>query len=65
MRKKLQQYMGLVDTAENNSGERKTTAEDLQVCLNGGCVWFTSYWPSPTDPSPQDLCSLPVLTSRD
>ena len=31
MRQKLKQYLGLVDTAETQSGERKTTAEDLQV----------------------------------
>ena len=36
MRQKLKQYIGLVDTAENQSGERKTSAEDLQVsCLLG------------------------------
>lgn len=32
MRKKLKQYIGLVDMAESNSGERKTTHQDLQVC---------------------------------
>ena len=32
MRQKLNQYIGLVDMAENNSGAKKTTREDLQVC---------------------------------
>ena len=32
MNKKLKQYLGLVKVAEDQSGERKTTAEDLQVC---------------------------------
>ena len=44
MRQKLKQYIGLVDVAEKMSGERQTTAQDLQVsqpcsCLCGGCVW--------------------------
>ena len=30
MRKKLKQYIGLVQTAEDQSGERVTTSEDLQ-----------------------------------
>ncbi len=31
IKQKLKQYLGLVATAENQSGERETTSEDLQV----------------------------------
>ena len=31
MRQKLNQYSGLVDMAETQSGDRRTTADDLQV----------------------------------
>ncbi len=31
VRQKLRQYIGLVDMVESNSGEKKTTREDLQV----------------------------------
>ena len=33
MRQKLEQYIGLVNTAEDSSAEMKTTPEDLQVCI--------------------------------
>ncbi len=38
IRKKLQQYLGLVAIAENQSGERETTSEDLQVRTASYCV---------------------------
>lgn len=35
MKQKLKQYIGLVDTADTQSGHRKTTAQDLQVGPRG------------------------------
>ncbi len=31
---KLTQFIGLVDMAESGGGERKTTAQDLMVCMS-------------------------------